>query len=317
MAGLAVARRLQNEGHEAVVFEKSAAPGGRVATRRIGAYTFDSGATSIAPRGMVLDRVIKEELDTSDLVFIEKPVRAHDGKRILTGSGPGIPMTRYCYAEGNARLGELLAQGLDVRYQVEVDEIEVPADGGYAVIGESFEALVLAMPAEQARVILESARDPRPLSSVRFRPCLTLLLGFAVPFDPPYHALVETEQAHPLTWISVESTKAPGRRAPEGHCALVVQTGADYSRRRFDASDDLVAQETLAELTRLLGSGFDSPEVCEVKRWKYSLPEATVSFERANPLGTRLLVVGDWILGGRTELAFEAGEAAARRLMET
>mgnify|MGYP001358337819 CR=1 FL=1 len=317
MAGLAVARRLQSQGHETVVFEKSVAPGGRVATRRIGPYTFDSGATSITPRGMELEKFINKNLDTSGLIVIDKPVRAHDGVRVLMGGGPSIPMTRYCYAEGNARLGELLAEGLDVRYQFEVGEIEVPADGGYAVNGESFEALVVAMPAEQARSILESARDPRPLTPVKFRPCLTLLLGFAVAFDPPYHALVETEQAHPLTWISVESSKAPGHRAPEGHSALVVQTGADYSRRRFEATDDLIAQETLAELTRLLGSGFDSPEVCEVKRWRFSLPEATVSFERANPLGTRLLAVGDWILGGRTELAFEAGEVAARRLMET
>jgi predicted NAD/FAD-dependent oxidoreductase len=316
LAGLAAARKLKESGHEAVVFEKSAAPGGRVATRAIGPYVFDTGATVIAPRGMELERVMLEELDRSDLIVIDKPVKSHDGVRVTSPNGGAVAMTRYCYRQGNSRLGALLAEGLDVRCLNEALKIETPADGGYAVLGESFEALVVAVPPEQAKGLLESARDPRPLSAVRFRPCVTLLLGYAMAFDPQYHSLIETEQAHPLTWISVESSKAPGSRAPEGHCALVVQTGADYSRRRFDAPDSLVVQETLAELARLLGKGFADPEVCEVKRWRYSLPEATVSFERANPLGTRLVVVGDWVLGGRTELAFEAGEAAARRLIE-
>ena len=44
MAGLTLARALQARGNDVVVFEKSRGFGGRLATKRVGQATFDSGA---------------------------------------------------------------------------------------------------------------------------------------------------------------------------------------------------------------------------------------------------------------------------------
>lgn len=80
-AGLAAARELRGQGHAVVVFEKSRGFGGRIATRRVGPYTFDTGATSIAPRGKSIEQVMLHELDTSELILVEKPIYVHQRSR--------------------------------------------------------------------------------------------------------------------------------------------------------------------------------------------------------------------------------------------
>jgi predicted NAD/FAD-dependent oxidoreductase len=45
MAGLSAARKLASAGVSVKVFEKSHVLGGRVATRKVGDYFFDTGAT--------------------------------------------------------------------------------------------------------------------------------------------------------------------------------------------------------------------------------------------------------------------------------
>ena len=48
ISGLAAARALKAVGHQPVIFEKNDHVGGRVATRKIGEYVFDPGASDIA-----------------------------------------------------------------------------------------------------------------------------------------------------------------------------------------------------------------------------------------------------------------------------
>ena len=55
VAGLAAARTLVESGAGVVLFEKSRIPGGRLATRQVGNFIFDTGATSIAPRGLGIE----------------------------------------------------------------------------------------------------------------------------------------------------------------------------------------------------------------------------------------------------------------------
>ncbi|MCW5936782.1 MAG: FAD-dependent oxidoreductase [Fimbriimonadaceae bacterium] len=314
ISGLGAARELARNGHEVVVFEKSKGVGGRCATRRVNGYVFDTGATSIAPRSQALNDAILNQLDRTDLVIIDKPIYTHDGSRILRGSmGKGLA-ERYCYAPGISKLGKLLAEGLDVRLEAEVTAIERPGDGGFCLAGEVFDVVVLTAPAPQAEALLRNARDTRKLANAKYRPCLSVLLGYETPLETPYHALIEPDQRLPLTWLSVETMKVPGHRAPGLGTALVAQMSPSYSRLRFEATADRIIDETLIDVVRLLGQPFQTPDVSDVKRWRYSQPETTASFESANPPGTRLVVAGDGLLGGRIELAYETGLRAARHI---
>lgn len=316
VAGLACARALVKAGHSVVVFEKSRGCGGRAATRRLGAFTFDQGATSIAPRGKAIERVMREEISTEGLVQVQKPIWTHGFGRIEPGDSMKTLVARYCYEGGINTLGKRLGEGLDVRLETRIEGLEVAGDGGVAIGGEVFDRAVVAIPLPQAKVLLDASGVARPLGPSVYRPCLSVMLGFAEAFDAPYHALIEPEQRHPLTWVSFEHLKVPGGfRAPEGQSALVAQLSPNYSRSKYEAEEGAIVEDTLDYLNQVLPKRFGAPVESQVMRWRYSQPEATLSFESLNPDGTAIVVTGDGTIGGRIEMAFEAGLKAAEFVM--
>ncbi|MGV3615920.1 MAG: NAD(P)/FAD-dependent oxidoreductase [Fimbriimonas sp.] len=313
ISGLSAARALKAAGHEAVLFEKSRGVGGRVATRRAEGFVWDTGATSIAPRGRSIERVMREELDTTDLHEITRPIYTHEGLRVAPGH-PNRIGSRYTYRTGNRTLAKLLAEGLDVRLERTVDAIEREGES-YRILDERFDAVILTPPVPQTALLLWGLEDARPLAQATYRACLSVNLGFAVPPpDVPYHALIDIERRHPLAWLSVESLKSPDR-APEGGCAFGAQLSPAFSREQYALPDSELIAAVLEFLERLYGPVYLQPAAFTVMRWKYAQPIGTASFDEVNPVGSRVLVASDGLLGGHVEEAYEVGQMAAARLL--
>lgn len=317
IAGLAAARTLQARGVESTIFEKGPEVGGRCTTQRIGAYTFDTGATSIAARGRSLGHVMFDELDVSELIAIKLPIYVHSYGRIFAGESSMNHIERYTYLHGNETLPRLLSKDLDVRAPVAVESIERNAEGKFELAGEPFDALILTAPLPETDHLLRSLNESRPFANARYRPCLSVMLGYNQDLSGiHYHALIDPEQRHPLTWLSIESAKCP-ERAPDGHTAMVAQLSPEYSRVHFESSDAEILEETIGYVERLIGSRFCEPEVSGIRRWQYSQPETTALFDTVNRRGSRLLIASDGIVGGRLEYAYEAGAKAAQLLVES
>lgn len=314
ISGLAAARELNRADHEVVVWERQNEVGGRIETIEAEGYTFDTGATSIAPRGLAIEKVMLDELDTADLVQIQKPIYTHEALRVVAGD-PGRHVPRYTYRTGNQTLPKLLATGLDVRTSVQIEEIT--RSGHCFVVGDdAFDALILTAPIPQTSVLLWSLRESRPVANAKYRSCLSVMLGFELPTpDASYHALLDIEQRHPLTWLCLESGKSPGR-APEGCCAMGVQMNSTYSLMQYNKADHEIIHDVLIYVQRLYGSEFKDPAVAKVRRWKYSQPETVAQFDVVNQSHARLVIAGDGLLAGRVESAFETGMKAARLLID-
>lgn len=312
ICGLSAARYLQRLGHSPVVFEKNGSVGGRVSTLHQDNYTWDTGATSIAPRGKQIQRVLLEELSTEGLIKIEKPIYLHSGLRISPGNHS---TNRYTYQDGIVTFAQRLAEGLDVRLEHNVVGIE-KARGKYIVCGEQFDALILTPPVPQITLLLWQLGESRPMANVRYRSCISVLLGFdeLLP-STNYHALLDTEQIHPMTWLCLESVKSPNR-APIGGSALGAQLSASYSHSQYERDDISLVQTVTGFIERLYGPKFQSPTVWSVTRWKYSQPESLASFDNVNSKGSRLLVASDGLSGGHIEDAFDVGTRTAEQLVE-
>ncbi len=313
ICGLSAARHLHRDGHAVCVFEKSQGLGGRVATRRDSGFIWDTGATSIAPRGKAIEHVLLHEISTAELIKVEKPIYVHSGLRVSQGHTGGAD--RYTYLRGNTTFAKLLAEDLDVRLNTQVDTIE-KLGKGFRILGEEFDAVILSAPIPQTSLLLWGMGESRPVANVKYRPCLSVLLGFKAELPPVnYHALLDPDQVHPMTWLCHESVKSPGR-APDGCSAMGAQLSAAYSLSHYDMADEKVIQNVVGFVERLYGSAFDSPIAASVKRWKYSQPENYASFEHVNQPGARLLVASDALLGGHVEDAFEVGTRTAKMLVE-
>lgn len=316
VSGLAAARFLQAAGSEVVVFERAEAPGGRVATVSKSGFTFDSGATSIAPRGMTIEGVMLEELPTDELRPVTKPIYLHTGLRVMPGDHDKNLAPRYTYRGGNATLAKLLAEGLNVRLGVSIDSLS-RAGQGFEMRGESLDAVILTPPVPQTSAILWSLEESRPLANARYRSCLSVMLGFerALP-NLGYHALLDPEQRHPLTWLSIESQKCEGR-APAGGTAVVAQMSPAYSFNFWTQEDEEIIRDVLVYLGRLYGEEtLGKPVVQIIKRWKYSQPDSVALFDSVNIPGAKLVIAGDGLSAGRVESAFESGVRAARFLLD-
>lgn len=314
IAGLAAARTLKNHGHESVLFEKQGAPGGRVDTRSLDGYTFDTGATSFAPRGRSIEPVILQELDKTNLVKVEKPIYTHNMLRVSRGDAGKNAIGRYTYSIGNAELPRLLAETLNVRLNTEVVSLET-ANGAFKVNGEDFEAVILTPPVPITADLL-ALTDLRFLARVTYRPCLSVSLGYTQELEEvPYHAIVDPEQRHPLTWLSLESVKSPGR-APGKGTAMVAQLSPQFSAMHVEAEDGAIVAATVDYIERLYGEEWNSPAVFDVKRWRYSQPESVAMFDSVNQPGSKLLIASDGLLGGRVEYAYEVGVKAANLLLQ-
>jgi renalase len=119
---------------------------------------------------------------------------------------------------------------------------------------------------------------------------------------------------HPMTWLSIESLKSP-ERAVEGKTAIVAQLSARFSLENYSKPDDWIVSTTLSFTKHLFGDAFEHAEIAMVKKWKYSQPENLARFEAVNQPGSKLMVAGDGLLGGRIEDAFECGVRVARLIL--
>ena len=310
ISGLAAAYELSRSSHEVVVWERSGHVGGRIETTSVDGYVFDPGATTIAPRGMAIEHVMLKEMDTSSLIHVHKPIYTHESLRVIPGD-PGRNTPRFTYRPGNDTLPKLLAAGLDVRTDSQIEEVARNREG-FIVRDDHYDALILTAPLPQTSALLWTLRESRPVSNATYRRCLSVMLGFTRPTpDVPYHALLDVEQRHPLTWICLESVKSPGR-APAGCCAIVAQMSPGYSQMQYDKHDQEIIDDVLIYTQRLYGADFKDPAVARVRRWKYSQPEMVAPFENVNQGHCKLVLAGDGLIAGRVESAFESGIKAAR-----
>lgn len=312
ITGLSAARALANRGHVPLVFEKSNVPGGRVATLEDAGFRWDYGATILNPRRPSFRKLLLDDLSQEDLVRIQRKVFLHQGRRIVPGDSRRSNEA-YCYVHGNEQLGTLMSAGLDVRYSCLVESIDRKGDR-YSLLGEEVDALILTVPVPQATALLWTLGETRPIGSVSYRSCVALQLGFATALpDGPFYALLDGEQRHPLTWLSIESRKCAGR-APEGCTAMTLQLARAFSRENFEREDEWLIATGVGFVQDLFGPEFSTLQMGHVRRWKYSQPESVATPEHVNAPGGRLLLAGDYMLGGHVEDAYEMGIRVAALL---
>jgi predicted NAD/FAD-dependent oxidoreductase len=126
IAGLMCARRLVDEGRDVAVLERTAVPGGRVATERFGGAVFDTGAQFFTVRTPEFQ------------AFVDRWIRDGVVREWCRGFGPepdGYP--RYIGTDGMDAIGRAAAAGLDVRYGVEVDDVTTTAADAVVVTAPS------------------------------------------------------------------------------------------------------------------------------------------------------------------------------------
>ena len=306
MAGLTCATALQAAGHPVVVFDKARGPGGRMSTRRLGLgqalgdgeVAFDHGAPAFAALGADF----QAQVEAWRLQGVVAPwLDAGPGQFV------GLPAM-------NAPL-KAMAAGLETRWTQTLSSLSRDGSGwrleGTAEDEGVFDRVVLAIPAEQAAVLLAPVQpDFAALAKASpSEPCWTLMAVFDGPVGGAPAVLTG---GNVVGWAGREASK-PGRGTVE---AWVIQAGPDWSRDHLELTADEAAPRLLSGFEALLGSQAPPVLSAVAHRWRYARPLGAAREALWDP-AVGLGVCGDWLGGGAVEGAWRSGRQLADRLTES
>lgn len=328
LAGLACARELKREGHAVQVLDKARGVGGRCATRRIEGQAVDFGPAFLHGSDPEFVAALRE-IPAVHLLE-DWPKRRRGTGKPCQHEAFHPTEKRFAIAEGLTAFPKHLAQGLDVRLGIRVNELAVNPDGALIMTtqdGDVLEtrSLVLAMPVEQLLPFIwplaEQSEELEAVATlldmVPSLPCLTVIAGYDLETPKPAWDVFYPEQGEGLMLVSHDSAK---RQAPTQR-VLVMQATPGWSRRHLEEPPEAWSTTLVAEAGRLVGDWAATPKWTQPHRWRYS--RVDLGNELSGPVrvtlpgGSTIGMASDvFAPGGGAEAAFCAGRTLARRLLQ-
>lgn len=274
VAGLTLASRLSALGVPVTVVEKSRGPGGRCATRQTPAGAFDHGPGEVQARGEAFKAVVAALPDAPALGLNAWARRLADVNPSPNGSPwERLDATQVAALEPVDPSPGAAASAAGPSSRPTWMLRLAPATAGEAApprrLGP-FDAVVVAVPAEQARTLLQpSAPLLEALRSVSSEPCWTLMAAWTGEL-PPVHRLTDPGSSDGPLQVARPMNGSPAGR-------WVLQASADWSTANLDADPAAVAERLLAAFSARAGVRLARPAWTAVHRWRYSQVQAPAS----------------------------------------
>jgi len=305
ISGLAAARALVDAGHQVVVFEKAAGPGGRMATRVARNVEKSRGTTDLAfDHGAQYFTVRDPRFAATVEQWERDRLAAKWRPRLVSFDGEGWEevapgVDRYVGLPGMGAIANALAQPLDVRYSHHIDSLEP--------LTREFDRVIVAMPSEQARVLVTGrpALEAR-LAPVTMQPCWAVLAAFEAPVAARFDAAFVSGSA--LGWIARNQSK-PKRDWKIDTWVLHATT--TWSAAHVDDHADLVGAFLMEAFEDLVRAGLPRAFYATAHRWRYAVADPPLAIGAIHDAESGITVCGDWCAGSRIEDAFLSGLAAA------
>lgn len=293
MTGIAAGIAFQSLGEKPILLDKGKGFGGRMATRRIEASSFDHGAQYIQP----------------SLRFLNWLQQNSSSNQLSTWNFASSKKI-FIAPQGMSSLAKDLSKTLKVQLNSKVTTLKRHNEAWLVEdeSGQSYSSkkVLLTAPLPQALALLEQNNimiDDTELSSITYRPCLALMMNLS-----KIHNLPETGGMfikNPiLEWVCDNKKKG---LTNELHSVTVHCTEA-FSKDKYDLSDEKIYDLIYAEFQKYFPNELTS---YEVKKWKYASPLAYYKSVYYRSQFPGLYLAGDAFGGNSLDGAFRSGSAAA------
>lgn len=307
LAGISAASALQKAGCKAVVIDKGRGVGGRMATRRVGAATFDHGAQFITARDSRFSAVLENARAAG---------AAAEWCRGFNTDADGHP--RWRGNPGMSSLAKHLALGLEIVQEKQASALQQMADHWSINMadGETWSAksIILTAPVPQSLVllevggvVLEAVLNAR-LSAIQYERCLAVMAVLDGPSRMAAPGGLAPNDG-PIAWIADNQLKGVSAEP-----AITIHATDAFSVAHWDQDRDETAHQLLAAADEWLGVGIKS---FHIHGWRFSKPKQTdpalCAVVSADP---PLVVAGDAFAGPRVEGAVLSGWAAAADILK-
>jgi predicted NAD/FAD-dependent oxidoreductase len=329
IAGLTCARELRLHGCDPVVFEADARLGGRCSSRSTRVGLFDDGAQCIsgATRLAALAAQAPGELAAlHPWTVAATPAEEERNSKAWKSDQDEADVTRTLKLMGAVgvpsmvALADALARPLHIRLNTPI--VQARRQGtGWALsstageIEQSFEALVLAIPAPLAMLLVgESPALTAALRAVRYRSRWVLLLGSERPVPlPGYREFLGS----PIERVAAMHSK-PGRLAV-GPQRWFIEADERWSLQHEHEDAETVA-ELLLENFRAYAGRRVTPNYLRVHQWRHAFVETPATTPRRTEClwddKLRLGVCGDSVVASQVDRVHRSGIDMARAVAE-
>jgi len=329
IAGLSCAQQLDSSGYAVTIFEKSARLCGRSATRIRGEHRFDHGAQYFTARHDAFKIFVERGLSEGS-IGVWKPRSSTGDSDVLWFVG----------TPGMSSLGDLFSVRDAVRTDTLINEIRRSGDAwtvrgtsGETDFSESFDHVVVAIPARQATDILRADGDSHSpgtteltaladeIAHIAMLPCWTMMFVCDQRFSArwPYDVL-QTDgrdlDRSAVAWLANNSSK-PHRPHHQQTHDWIIQSSPSWAEARLEGDPRQVARELITEVEKRLGVEL-RPFVrdCVAHRWRFArvAPRPATSgcrYSEENRVGW----CGDYLSSSRVESAYLSGLQLADRMI--
>lgn len=314
VSGLVAGQQLYRKNIPTILLDKGSSVGGRMATRRVGENgVADHGAQFFTTRTPEFQEQVEQWM-TLGLVS----VWGHgwsDGS-VKRTANDGHP--RYINSLGMNTLAQMMAQGLDVRVNIEVSVVEwngknwVVSYGDGAVLTAAH--LILTAPVPQSLNLLDkghvelSDSDRSALEKIEYGPCLCGIYTVNGEVNLPEPGAVQ-DFTKTVYWIADNKRKGISKER-----VITMHAEARFSKQHYDDPETDALKVFDEALAPYLGSGATITER-QLKKWRYSIPIITYPHDFLKAEGLPLTFVGDAFGGrGRVEGAYISGLKAGEAL---
>jgi predicted NAD/FAD-dependent oxidoreductase len=212
---------------------------------------------------------------------------------------------RFYLANGNNRLGSLLAEALDVRRECEAERV-VQEGKRWKVLGEEYHAVVSSAPWPQSAALF-GMRE----SEVSFEPNLTACFEYLIPWDGSKYATLDSTGQEPLAWVGCENAKEG--RIQSGKSVYVIQASTAYSQKFLEKDPSEWLRDLSERLEESWGLSPDKRGATFGHRWRYA--RRGRGTEKTSALADGLYLCGDSVSDSRVESVWKSGIEVADKLL--
>lgn len=301
MSGLVAAGELQAAGADVAVVDKGRSPGGRLATRRIGAATLDHGAQFFTVRTPAFQHRVDSWIERGLVTVWSRGFAGADAH------------PRFVAPAGMNSLAKDLAVGLDVSCSTMAFAVRPSGSQWHVVIDDGSvriaDRVVVTTPLPQAFALLADAKielDDR-LMRTDYDRTIALLATLDRPprIDAPGGVQAPNDDV-----AFVADNVAKGVSATP---AITLHASAAWSEAHWERNTD----EVLASLLDLAGPWLGDAAVVEahVKKWRFATPRTPWPDPCWVSADGGVVLAGDAFDGPRVEAAHNSGLAAAHTLL--
>ena len=311
LAGLSCATRLQMLGFQVQVYEKSRGPSGRMSTRNGEGWSTDHGAQYFTSRDPLFIKELHAWIKVGVAAEWHPRISVYEDDQWRESHSSEL---RYVGTPAMNSPGKYLANDLSIEFNQSIDRV-CHQNGKWLLhsletgdIANSFDYLVLAIPAPQASALTQTADHPitELTSTVSMQGCWTVMARFAEKPDVPFDAAFINNEI--ISWIARNNSK-PGRTGQE---TWAIHANPQWSQQWIEL-DKEEAGNLILESAKKFGFNCKNAEIA-IHRWRYASGAINSSngFILNNEI--KLGLCGDWLNGGRVEGAWLSGHKLANAI---